>query len=212
MSATGRRARLREQRENTRRDILTAAAALLRERPYRELSVEAVMAQTGLTRTAFYRHFDDIPDLVLRLLAEVAEELQEVAERWSATAGAGFPAPALAGLAGTVDFFARHGPLLRAVAEAAATDAEIEVGQRRLRAGFVEMTAVTIERLAAAGQVDVPDARAMALALNLMNESYLLEEFGQPGAGDREVALATLEAVWLRVLRPPGGPATAPGP
>ena len=40
------------------------------------------MADTGLTRTAFYRHFDDVPDLVLRLLEDVGRELYEIAERW----------------------------------------------------------------------------------------------------------------------------------
>jgi hypothetical protein len=33
-----------------------------------------------------------------------------------------------------------------------------------------------------------------------MNEAYLLEEFGRPPIGDPEVALATLETIWLRVL------------
>jgi len=33
-----------------------------------------------------------------------------------------------------------------------------------------------------------------------MNEAYLLQEFGREPFGDREVALATLELVWLRVV------------
>ena len=48
----------------------------------------------------------------------------------------------------------------------------------------------------------MPDARAMARALNLMNEAYLLEEFGREPHGDPAVAQATLETVWLRVLGP----------
>ena len=84
MSYSIQRSRQREQRENTRQAIMEAAATLLRERPYRELSVDLVMGQTGLTRTAFYRHFDDIPSLVLRLLADVGRELYEVGERWRA--------------------------------------------------------------------------------------------------------------------------------
>ena len=75
MRSVEQRTRQRENRENTRREILAAADRFLRERPYRELSVEVVMAQTGLTRTAFYRHFDDLPALVLRLLADVGAEL-----------------------------------------------------------------------------------------------------------------------------------------
>src|ERR1700761_3244173 len=82
MSQAVQRPRRREQREQTRQEILAAADRLLRERPYRELTVDLVMAQTGATRTAFYRHFDDVPDLVLRLLGSVGRELFEVAEQW----------------------------------------------------------------------------------------------------------------------------------
>lgn len=204
VSTSAQRTRQREQRETTRREIIYAADRFLRQRPYRELSVEVLMAETGLTRTAFYRHFDDVTDLVLRLLAEVAHDLHTVAERWGASAGAGYPAAGQQALAAVVDFFVRHGPLVRAVAEAAVTDERIERGYRETLDGLIDMTAWAIERVAAEGQLQVPDARAMARALNLMNETYLLQEFGREPFGDPAVALATLETVWLRVLRPAG--------
>ncbi len=46
VSSAPQRARSREQRENTRREILAAADSFLRESPYRELSVDVVIAQT----------------------------------------------------------------------------------------------------------------------------------------------------------------------
>src|SRR5947209_19959001 len=113
MSPQAQRTRRREQRESTRRQILDAAERFLRERPYRELSVDVVMADTGLTRTAFYRHFDDVTDLVLRLFADIGQELVEIGPRWSQSAGPNFPAPAQAGLKAIVDFFVRQGPLFR---------------------------------------------------------------------------------------------------
>ncbi|HEV3128367.1 MAG TPA: hypothetical protein VGY32_05260 [Solirubrobacteraceae bacterium] len=39
-------------------------------------------------------------------------------------------------------------------------------------------------------------------ALNLMSEACLLDTFGQEPLGDPNVALATLETIWLRVLAP----------
>jgi hypothetical protein len=42
----------------------------------------------------------------------------------------------------------------------------------------------------------------MARALNLMNEAYLLDEFGREPFGDPDLALATLKTAWLRVLGP----------
>jgi TetR/AcrR family transcriptional regulator, ethionamide resistance regulator len=200
VSTSAQRSRRREQREQTRGQILAAADAFLRERPYRELSVEVVMTRTGLTRTAFYRHFDDIPDIVLRLLQDVGGELYAIAQRWSESAGYDYPNAAHEGLAGIVDFFVRHGRLVRAVADAAATDEQIERGYTAFVSAFSEMIAVTLDRLLASGRLDVPDTRAMARALNLMNEAYLLDAFGRDPIGDRDVALATLETIWLRVL------------
>src|SRR5436309_16125269 len=110
MSPQAQRTRRREQRESTRRQILDAAERFLRERPYRELSVDVVMTDTGLTRTAFYRHFDDITDLVLRLLGEVGGELFAIAQVWNRTAGAEPPRAAQQALGEVVGFFVRHGP------------------------------------------------------------------------------------------------------
>jgi TetR/AcrR family transcriptional regulator, ethionamide resistance regulator len=198
VSSATQRARQREHRENTRREILAAAGRFLRERPYRELSVDVVMTDTGLTRTAFYRHFDDIPDLVLRLLGEVGGELVAIAEAWNRSVGAEPHRAAQQALGEVVAFFVRHGPLLQAIVDAAATDEQIERGYRAAFNGFVDITAHALDRLVAEGELRVPHTRALALALNLMNEAYLLHEFGREPFGDPEVALSTLETVWLR--------------
>jgi AcrR family transcriptional regulator len=211
MSPQAQRTRHRERRETTRRQILSAAERFLRERPYRELSVDVVMIETGLTRTAFYRHFDDITDLVLRLFADVSEELYAVAERWAVSAGVDYPAPGREGLAGLVDFYVRHGPLMRAIAEAATTDERIERAYRDSTDAFIELTAQAMLRMVRAGRLDVPDARALARAMTLMNDAYLLAEFGREPPGDPELALATLEAVWLRLANP-APPAPNPAP
>lgn len=202
MSSAAQRTRHREQRESTRREILAAADRFLRESPYRELSVDVLMARTGLTRTAFYRHFDDITDLVLRLFTDVGQELFEVGKRWSESAGADFPAPAQAGLVGIVDFFVKHGSLVRAIAEAAATDERIEAAYRGSIEAFIAITTTALDRLVVSAGLEVPDTGALARALTLMNEAYLLEEFGRERHGDRDIAIATLETVWLRVAGP----------
>src|SRR5436309_13647892 len=195
MSPQAQRTRRREQRESTRRQILDAAERFLRERPYRELSVDVVMGETGLTRTAFYRHFDDVTDLVLRLFSDVGEELYAVAERWAASAGVAYPAPGREGLAGMVDFYVRHGPLMRAIGEAAATDEQIETAYRGSTETFIELTAGALERMVREGKLDVPDARALACAMTLMNQAYLLDQFGREPQGDPVLALQTLETV-----------------
>ena len=48
--------------------ILTAARTFLETRPFREMTVEGVMARTGLSRPAFYAYFRDRYEVVTRLL------------------------------------------------------------------------------------------------------------------------------------------------
>jgi TetR/AcrR family transcriptional regulator, ethionamide resistance regulator len=211
VSSASQRLRHREQRESTRREILIAADRILRDGPYRELSVETVMAQTGLTRTAFYRHFDDVTDLVLRLFADVGRELYVVGERWMCGAGEDYPTAALEGLAGIVDFFVEHGPLVRAITEAAATDEQIERAYRASIETFIDMTAQALDRLVEAGRLQVSHTHALAQALTLMNEAYLLEEFGRAPGGDPAVALQTLQTIWIRVAGPQAGDADLAG-
>jgi AcrR family transcriptional regulator len=196
------RNRYREQRESTRRQILEIADASLRERPFRELTIDGLMAQTGLTRTAFYRHFDDTTELVLRMVGQLGEKLYPVADRWQAIAGRQYPEGAREGLAALVDFFVAEGPLLRAIVEAGVVDERIEAAYRRVRDTFVNLTARTLESLAEDGRVQIDDAEPLARALCLLNESYLLEEFGREPFGDPQVARATLARVWLGAVGP----------
>src|SRR5258706_2522283 len=118
MSVAVQRAKRRQQREETRRQILDAAQAFLREHSFRELSVDALMSRTGHTRTLFYRHFDDIPALILALIEEVGAELMEVARQWAQSDRIG-PDQARERLATFVDFHTRNAAANRAVVEAA---------------------------------------------------------------------------------------------
>lgn len=179
-----------------KRAILRAADSFLRRHPFRELSVEALMAETGLTRTSFYRHFDGLGELILELLENAGQELTAIATQWAGAPDGQLLAAAHGSLSQFVGFFARNGPVIAAVAQATSYDGRIEERYRAFRDRFVQMTAEGFERLGLAHAADV------ALALNLMNERYLLEEFGdgtQPG--DPVRALATLEWIWVGAMR-----------
>ena len=199
MSTAKHRTQRRAQREQTRQQILEAADAFLREHPFRELSLEFVMSQTNLTRTAFYRHFEDVPALVLQLLAEVGGELYGIAEQWAARADTDFAAAAHEGLANIVDFFERHGPLVQAVVDAAATDEHVERGYGAFVTAFDGLIVRGLDAMVERGELPQTDTRALARALNLMNERYLLDTFGHRPYGDAATARATLELIWLRV-------------
>ena len=70
-----RRSNARVRREEARERILAAAERVLLERPYRDITIDLVMAEAGLSRTVFYRQFDCMPDVLLTLLRMIEDEL-----------------------------------------------------------------------------------------------------------------------------------------
>src|SRR3954464_13949932 len=96
------RRRRRRSPEAAEREIVDAAEALLRERPFRELTVDEVMRRTGLSRPSFYVYFRDRHELVLRVVSHLEAELLTVANRWYESLGGGPPVlrDALAGIVG----------------------------------------------------------------------------------------------------------------
>src|SRR3954453_1119758 len=105
------RATVRQNRQESRDRIVRAAELLVRKRSYSELTVDELMSEAGLGRTIFYRHFDDLGDLLMRTSREAIEQLWDAQSRLVAE-GPGDPRDALAAGA---DVFFRHGPLLRCV-------------------------------------------------------------------------------------------------
>ena len=77
--------RTRETREKSRARIVDAATELVRERSYAELNIGEIMERAGIGRTIFYRHFDDLADLLLRVAREAIEELYEAQVALAAT-------------------------------------------------------------------------------------------------------------------------------
>src|SRR5215210_9161859 len=66
--------RRRRSPKEAEREIITAAETLLRERPFRELTVDEVMRRTGLSRPSFYVYFKDRHELVLRVVEHLQAE------------------------------------------------------------------------------------------------------------------------------------------
>lgn len=202
MSTAVTRTRRRQQPEETRRQILQAAEAFLRERSYREMSVDALMARTGHTRTVFYRHFDDLSSVVLALMAEVGAELVEVGRTWGELEHASREA-ARTHLAAFVDFHARNGVLVAAIDEAAHHDDEVERAYTALVEQFIAITETAIAARLRAGalgaELDAPEA---ARALVWMLNRYLLDAFGGGRQADRERVLDTVTTIWTRTLYP----------
>ena len=78
----------RRTREEAKALIQEAAKRFLWDRPFRELTVEKLMAETVLSRPSFYQYFTDVHDLILTLLGEIEVEMHRLAHPWLAGEGA----------------------------------------------------------------------------------------------------------------------------
>ncbi len=196
---TARARRPRHDRRETEREILLAGEQLLREQPLREITVEQIMLRTDLKRPAFYAHFRDRHDLVLRVVAHIGEELFEMANRW--LVGEQPEQDIRAALAGVTHVYVTHGPVLRAVVDAAPADARVESAYRALVQSFIDATAEHIRSEQATGSIAaIIDADETARALILLNERYLIEAFGRDPQEDPSRVIAVLAHIWLATL------------
>ena len=195
-TTTGRRPR-HDPRE-TEREILDAAEQLLRERPFRELTVQAVMARTGLKRPAFYVHFRDRHDLALRVVDRIRDELLAVAGRWFE--GGETTAELRSALEGVAAVYVKHGPVLRALVDASGSDARVEAAYRALVQGFIDATARRIRAEQATGRVTDIDPDETARALVWLNESYLRDALGRVPIANPSTVVDVIEHIWAATL------------
>jgi AcrR family transcriptional regulator len=191
--------RRRRTPEEAEREIIAAAAALLRERPFRELTVDEVMRRTELSRPSFYVYFRDRHQLVLRVVELLGGELFTMSERWLCGSG-DRRAVARDALEGIVSVFAEHGPVLRALADAATDDPRVEQAYGALVQRFVDATARFIEDEVAAGRVLPLEPRETAKALVWMMERYLSLSLGREPLTPRHAVVDALATIWIRVL------------
>jgi AcrR family transcriptional regulator len=191
--------RPRHDPRETEREILDAAEELLREHPVREMTVELLMARTGLKRPAFYAHFRDRQELLLRVVGDIGERLFAMADRWLLGEEPTRDIPAA--IEGVAAVYLSDGPILRALAEASAADARVEQAYRGLVEAFVVAASKRVAAEQAAGRMTVKlDPRETARALVWLNERYLSEAFGRRPQDDPQQVVAVLSRIWLATL------------
>ena len=171
----------------------------MRERPFRELTVDEVMRRTELSRPSFYVYFRDRHHLVLRVVEHLGSELYAMSERWLRGTGEG-PQLARQALEGIVGVYAEHGPVMRALADAAADDRGVEQAYSALVERFIDATARHIEEEIAAGRVLRLDAYETAKALVWMMERYLTLSLGREPLTPAKAVADSLATIWTRVL------------
>ena len=202
MSSTMQTKRRRRSPESAEREILDAAEAFLRDHPFRDLTVDEVMAGTTLSRPSFYVYFRDRHHLAVRLVEGIGAELFAMAERW--LKGSGDPRRDVReALSGVAAVYAQHGLVLAAIADAAGHDPGVERTYRALIERFVAASAARIERDVAAGAPAPTAPGETARALVWMNERYLRETLGRLPQTPVDQVVDTLSTIWVRTLYTP---------
>lgn len=199
MPVTEAKRRRRRSPEEAKREIIEAAETLLHERPFRELTVDELMRRTGLSRPSFYVYFRDRHHLVLCVVQHLERELMAVSDLWYSSTDHGANAIEDA-LRGVVGVYERHGPVLCALADAAADDPGVEEVYRGLVKRFVDATAEHIEQEVAAGSMTGVEPSPTATALIHMNERYLGISLGNKPFADPADVLRTVSLIWRRAL------------
>jgi AcrR family transcriptional regulator len=188
-----------ERSERTRTAILNAALDFIWSRPFREMTVNELMASTSVSRSAFYQYFNDLHGVMESLLMMLQEEIFNVDEPW--IMGAGDPVNLLREtLSGLVDVCYERGPFLRAITDAAATDTRIEAAWVGFLSSFDDAGTAVIEADQKQGLIPTFDAYPVMFALNRLNAYTLIHAFGQHPRKPKEPVLEALERTWISTL------------
>ena len=133
------------------------------------------------------------------LLDGTRDEILSAATPWFL--GEGDPVPLLReSLSGLVKVTYRRGPILRAVTDATASDEWLEKAWATFLATFDDAVASRIEQHQAAGFIPEFPARPVAVALNRLNASLLIESFGRRPRVNPESVRESLTRIWISTL------------
>jgi len=180
------------------RRLLDATERLMREgASFTELSVDRLSTEAGISRASFYIYFEDKGHLLRRLAGQVFADLAAGAELWWSVAGRHDPGDLRAAMAGIIETYRRHQPVLVALAEMAAYDPLTAQTYRDLLTAISQRLVAIIEDGQADGSIRALPAAATASALTWMVERACQQNLTvNPPDHDAELAVTLTEIIW----------------
>jgi AcrR family transcriptional regulator len=185
----------------TREVILDAAQEFLVHRRLREMTVSALMEPIPVTREAFYKHFTSRYDVAAALLGRFTAEVAEEFGIWLNGNDPARDVPAMFDAASHT--YVRRASLLRAVADAAPLDPELEAVWRAFLGHFIDAAA---DRIRADQDLGIAnrsvDARLAASALIHLVERMITQELADAVPPSREQIVDVLTHTVLGLIYP----------
>jgi TetR/AcrR family transcriptional regulator, ethionamide resistance regulator len=188
-------------------DVRAALVRLLAQgKSFKDLTVDELAREAGLSRTAFYFYFPGKSQVLMAAAAEIADEAFGVADQW--WSGEGPPEELLRkAVRGNVEVYVRHAPVLRTVVETTYYDPEIRAFYGQAMERFVTAATDHLKRERSAGRLRDLDPEAVAPVLIWMGERCHDVLIGAEHR-DPDQVVDALVTVWLHTLYP--DPVVAP--
>jgi AcrR family transcriptional regulator len=194
----------RRRGDKHRQAIMQAVRELLQERPFGELSVSTISLRAGVARSGFYFYFDSKYAVLAQILAEAAEELEELTQYFAPREPGESPeqfAKRMVGSAAAV--YAHNDPVMMACNMARHTDIQIrDILEQQFEVALRQIVAIVDAEMKAATAHPISDdiptlVRTLAgtTALMLSGDRILV---GRDDDVDRRVRV--LEQLWLHAL------------
>ncbi len=195
---------VRRRGDKHRQAIMGAVRELLQEKPFAELSVSTISLRAGVARSGFYFYFDSKYSVLAQIMAEAAEELEELTQYFAPRQPGESPeqfAKRMVGSAAAV--YAHNDPVMAACNVARHTDIEIrEILDRQFEVVLDQIVGIVEAEMKAATAHPISDdvptlvrTLAGATALVLTGDPILA---GRDHSLDRRVRV--LEQLWLHAL------------
>jgi TetR/AcrR family transcriptional regulator, ethionamide resistance regulator len=204
----------RERRRKSREKVIAGALRLADQGSFRDVSVDEIARSAGISRSAFYTHFQDKQELLMEAVGEVSEQLYEMADRW--WHGVGPPAERVRrAIDGVVSVYAGEAGLLRIATEVSTYDDEVRALWLDIAERFIEATADHVRSEQDVGLIPRSlDPRATAESLYWMAERSCYTYLGRGERTPKQV-VDGLTPVWIAALYPgviPAGQLSPPRP
>lgn len=182
---------------------MRATRTLLATHRFADLSVARILHASGAAKGSFYFYFASKEDLLAALVDEAVGSALGAASNWTESQGETDPVSALrAGTIAGARLWQANAPVLRAIVEAAGTNAGLDAQWRAQMGRFTQAALDRIdgdERAQAwlAGRDPVP----VVTALTWLGERvYYLAATGTPPFTEQDIVVETLTDAWSLAL------------